>query len=676
MEWFKLSSDSIGALANLILCLVVTCYLLSLPNKSKESRGITGLFAIYVLVHLTGFFADSTIAPWSEHIMHLQEFIIVVGIIYTLWFIYGYKENLWQKEMRLVLILNGILYVVVMYFRPKTFQWTARLEILSDIWMLQVLLRKMVRASSLGQGANSDSNHRLSIEDSAWRKWSEMAVTELRHPTNRLSKAYRAFVLWGVANLVLSLNGILFITGMAYNYKYWVLVHHAFLLISLIWLAIILINHAAEKTTFLAKLVGLFVCLTLVLEGLIGFLLYDAESSTGISQLYNVKTSRVLIEEQQQRGLRTLAILLPLDTFLIILVTPFFLRSNLLRPLSYVLKGVKRVNEGDLSKDVDVEVNDEVGYLAQSFNHMTASLRRYNNQMESLVADRTTELQNQKEKLQSTVDNLKATQDQLIQSEKMASLGELTAGIAHEIQNPLNFVNNFSEVNTELVDEASQEIEKGNINEVKTILIDIRDNQQKINHHGKRADAIVKGMLQHSRSSSGQKELTDINKLADEYSRLAYHGLRAKDKSFNAKFETNFEENVGKINIIPQDIGRVLLNLINNAFYAVSAKASDLEKTSPDKLAAADSGYQPTVVVSTKKQRDKIEIKVADNGNGIRQKILDKIFQPFFTTKPTGQGTGLGLSLAYDIVKAHGGDINVKTKEGEGSEFIIQLPAV
>src|SRR5436190_5623596 len=268
------------------------------------------------------------------------------------------------------------------------------------------------------------------------------------------------------------------------------------------------------------------------------------------------------------------------------------------------------------------------------------------------------------EKLNQTVDSLKKTQSQLIQSEKMASLGELTAGIAHEIQNPLNFVNNFSEVNAELIDELEQEIEKGNLDGAKAITKDIKENENKINHHGKRADSIVKGMLQHSRSSSGKKEATDLNMLADEYLRLAYHGLRAKDKSFNAKFETQFDNNIDKVNVIPQDIGRVLVNLINNAFYAVGEKKK-----------MSTNGYEPSVAISTKKLSDKIEIKVRDNGNGIPQKVLDKIFQPFFTTKPTGEGTGLGLSLSYDIItKGHGGELKVQTKEGEGSEFVIQIP--
>lgn len=280
----------------------------------------------------------------------------------------------------------------------------------------------------------------------------------------------------------------------------------------------------------------------------------------------------------------------------------------------------------------------------------------------------------QAKEIEKAYHELRSTQAQLIQSEKMASLGELTAGIAHEIQNPLNFVNNFSEVNSELISEMKDELTKGNIDEAKTIADNINDNEQKIIFHGKRADAIVKGMLQHSRSSTGIKEPTDINALADEYLRLAYHGLRAKDKSFNATMKTDYDQTIGNINIIPQDIGRVILNLIINGFYAVTEK-----KKGPLTPEGGTSNlrieYEPTVTVSTKKINGKVEVRVADNGDGIPQKVLDKIFQPFFTTKPTGQGTGLGLSLSYDIVKAHRGELKVQTKEGEFAEFIITLPA-
>ena len=294
----------------------------------------------------------------------------------------------------------------------------------------------------------------------------------------------------------------------------------------------------------------------------------------------------------------------------------------------------------------------------------------YRNVQQSKLAN--ANLLSQKEKLQQTLDQLKSTQSQLVQAEKMASLGELTAGIAHEIQNPLNFVNNFSEVSTELVKEMVEEVDRGNTEEVKAIANDVVQNLEKINHHGTRAAGIVKGMLQHSRSSSGIKEPTDINALADEYVRLAYHGLRAKDKDFNSTMKTDFDESIGKINIIPQDIGRVILNLITNAFYAVNEKKQQL-----------GDGYEPMVTVSTRRASDNspirqsgnsIIVSVADNGFGIPEANRNKIFQPFFTTKPTGQGTGLGLSLSYDIVKAHGGELKLETMNGEGSRFIIQLP--
>jgi signal transduction histidine kinase/ligand-binding sensor domain-containing protein len=290
----------------------------------------------------------------------------------------------------------------------------------------------------------------------------------------------------------------------------------------------------------------------------------------------------------------------------------------------------------------------------------------------------------QAKEIEKAYNKLKSTQAQLIQSEKMASLGELTAGIAHEIQNPLNFVNNFSEVNNELLAEMKIEMDKGNLADAKAIANNVIDNGHKINHHGKRADAIVKGMLQHSQSGGGVKEPTDINALANEYLRLAYHGLKAKDKSFNVSMKTDFDQQIGAINIVPQDIGRVLLNLVNNAFYAVSAKAKELSIPKNDQIAkavavnekkiVAPPGYEPTIWLQTKKVGDKVEISVRDNGDGVSEKIKEKIFQPFFTTKPTGQGTGLGLSLSYDIIKAHGGELRVVSREGEGSEFIIQLP--
>ena len=303
-------------------------------------------------------------------------------------------------------------------------------------------------------------------------------------------------------------------------------------------------------------------------------------------------------------------------------------------------------------------------YFVDRYQRQRILQKEYQKAMERELAQ-AKEIEKAYAKLGAAHEHLKSTQSQLIQSEKMASLGELTAGIAHEIQNPLNFVNNFSEVNLELIEEADQEYEKGNHSHVKTLLNDIRGNEQKISHHGKRADGIVKSMLQHSRSSNGQKEPTDINALADEYLRLAYHGLRAKDKSFNADFKLEADKNLPIINVVPQDIGRVMLNLINNAFYAVDERR---KKGEP--------GYEPYVSITTKlTANSQLQIAIKDNGNGIPEHIKDKIFQPFFTTKPTGHGTGLGLSMSYDIItKGHGGELNVNSHGNEGAEFIMQLP--
>jgi two-component system, NtrC family, sensor kinase len=301
-------------------------------------------------------------------------------------------------------------------------------------------------------------------------------------------------------------------------------------------------------------------------------------------------------------------------------------------------------------------------------------IKKQNIVLEEKVNERTHELsetlkivENERGNLQTALTKLEATQAQLIQSEKLASLGELTAGIAHEIQNPLNFVNNFSELSVDLVKDLKEEMERPDMDKdyIDELFTDLRGNQEKINHHGKRASSIVKGMLEHSRASTGIRELTDINKLADEYLRLSYHGLRAKDKNFNADFKTDFQESLHKIEVIPQDMGRVLLNLFNNAFYAVNEK----------KKKNTEGGYQPTVLVSTQQMGNQIIIKVRDNGTGMPESVKAKVFQPFFTTKPTGSGTGLGLSISYDIVtKGHGGRFDIETKEGEFTEFIIQLP--
>jgi two-component system, NtrC family, sensor kinase len=354
--------------------------------------------------------------------------------------------------------------------------------------------------------------------------------------------------------------------------------------------------------------------------------------------------------------------------FLNVVLIILSLLSFPLSLLVYVALWIKESRKAiEVNAEKVIKLSDEKKSLLAAQNQM----------LEQQVAMRTSELN-------QSLESLKSTQAQLIQSEKMASLGELTAGIAHEIQNPLNFVNNFSEINRELAIELEEEIDKGNYSDAKALAKDIRGNEEKINLHGKRADAIVKGMLQHSKSSSGQKELTDINALCDEYLRLSYHGLKAKDPSFNASFHFEPDDSLPKLNVVPQDIGRVLLNLINNAFQAVSERRKvEGENFNPEVKVSTKHVFPPAGGLRGAKVSRWIEISLKDNGPGIPDSIIDKIFQPFFTTKPTGQGTGLGLSLSYDIVKAHGGELKVETNEarpdepfgrGEGSTFILQLP--
>ncbi len=336
------------------------------------------------------------------------------------------------------------------------------------------------------------------------------------------------------------------------------------------------------------------------------------------------------------------------------------------------------------NETLEKKINERTQELNEKNINLSAANEEIQRQRDEVISSRND--------LEMTLSNLKATQSQLIQSEKMASLGELTAGIAHEIQNPLNFVNNFSEINKELIDEMKEELKDGKVDDALEIADDIKSNEEKIAHHGKRADEIVKGMLLHSRTGSGTSEPTDINALCDEYLRLAYHGLRAKDKSFNAKLVTDFDVTLGKIDVVQQDMGRVILNIITNAFWAVNEKIKSIDSTAPKsstpKSPKGDLSYEPTITVTTKLMKSPlgdlgakpskgdlgVKISISDNGNGIPEGVLDKIFQPFFTTKPTGQGTGLGLSLSYDIVKAHGGELIVETNERKGTTFIIKLP--
>jgi two-component system, NtrC family, sensor kinase len=348
--------------------------------------------------------------------------------------------------------------------------------------------------------------------------------------------------------------------------------------------------------------------------------------------------------------------------FILAILTGYWLSRNISKPVLALVEAARKVGKGDFSQKVHIKSHDEIGELSNAFNNMVEELAG-----NEVLKKANLSLASLNKTLNITIEHLKATQAQLIQSEKMASLGELTAGIAHEIQNPLNFVNNFSEVTEELLNElegdAIQKLPYGDKEKAVDMIRDAIQNIQKVNHHGKRADAIVKGMLQHSRKSTGQQEPTDINALANEFLRLSYQGFRAKEKLFNATLNTDFDKQLEKINVVPQDIGRVLLNLYNNSFYTVSEKKK-----------ANGQDYEAIVTVSTRKKDDKLEVRVIDNGMGIPKHLIDKIFQPFFTTKPAGQGTGLGLSLSHDFIVSHGGTLFVETQEGEGTSFIFQLP--
>jgi len=413
----------------------------------------------------------------------------------------------------------------------------------------------------------------------------------------------------------------------------------------------------------LSVYISRFMFLSCLASMLISFLIYIKRGTSSISILL-ISGSPVIIYETFIRGLMDIYSILN-DKFDILV--PRYLQwfeardgvinNSLMAWLAIVFSWGLFQRFLDLQKRNAHQELEKVRLQKEQEVTKNKFIEQQKIELATTVAERTSELQR-------SFENLKATQTQLIQSEKMASLGELTAGIAHEIQNPLNFVNNFSEVNKDLLGDMQLEIEQGNIPEIREISKDLLQNMEKISHHGKRAESIVKAMLQHSMTSNGQKESTDINALADEYYKLANQVIRTKEKDFFAQLETHFDKSLENINVVRQEIGRVLLNLYNNAFYTVAEKNIKM-----------GNGYIPSVSISTKNLGDHIELRVRDNGMGIPDKLKEKIFQPFFTTKPTGQGTGLGLSLSYDIVKAHQGSLQVDSREGEYTEFLLLLPA-
>ena len=429
---------------------------------------------------------------------------------------------------------------------------------------------------------------------------------------------------------------------------------------SFVWLGnlasiVLYIVTAAVPAGFEAKITGFAYIVAASILCIITLTFYPPD--------YSADTAAQLAKQQ---GLWRLVIIVPSVALLIVVLMPLMLRFSLTRPLQRLLDGVEKVNAGQLHTHVDVGLPDEIGLLTENFNRMTLSMKKAQDELTNYAQTLEIKVATRTQQLQQSLNELKATQAQLIQSEKMASLGELTAGIAHEIKNPLNFIVNFSEVSEDLAQELREEVSKAVIDKdnVNSLLDDLTGNFQKMAQHGKKASGIVSSMLKHSRTSRGIKEKTDINELVETYLRASYEEMQIKNKNFRATIEKKLDPTLGKMEVVPEDIGRVLLNLFNNAFYAVHEKKKKLNGT-----------FEPAVSVSTQKVLDKLELCVRDNGPGISPAIVDKIFQPFFTTKPTGEGTGLGLSLSYDIVtKGHGGELKVQTEEGQYAEFVVAIP--
>lgn len=627
---FRLHPASIAAMAECALSLFILVYFLSLRNKTKDTWLMIGYAGLLLLVFIADVGVTSSREGFYPYFRMIHTLLFSLWTLFGIWCAYTYKDKPLTQEAIIVMILSGILLGVILadLFVPglilvqKSIDLTFVYILMGiQFWSMLVMLRRTVIASKRQQPTPGTISYHL------------------LHPTGASAQSLQVFAL-----LLFWWNSFVFTSLMSGS----PLSYHLGQMFLLLGVLIIHLNYASETVTFQVKLVSLPLTTILALLGILPFLLFG---DTAPEATWN------LIDNRLQDQLHIFAWLIPGCSIFILVSFFLFYWLGLLKPLKKLLAGVHHFEAGDLQARVSISSQDEIGYLAQSLNRMAASLKASSDQLEERVEVRTAELQASLQKLQ-------ATQTQLIQSEKMASLGELTAGIAHEIQNPLNFVNNFSEVSQELCSELEQETKVGQREEVLAIAADLKQNLEKIYHHGKRADAIVKSMLQHSRSSSGEKQLTDINTLADEYLRLAYHGLRAKDKDFNAEFTLEADSAMEKIEVVPQEIGRVMLNLFNNAFYATAQKKCQ-----------RNGQYMPQVAVTTKRLVDSVEIRVKDNGMGIPETIKSKIFQPFFTTKPTGEGTGLGLSLSYNIIsKGHGGELRVESKEGEGSEFIIRLP--
>jgi two-component system, NtrC family, sensor kinase len=635
--WYDFNVSLVASVANFTLTAVLLVYLLSLPAKKLEAKLFNGYLLAICLYHLVEASIHLVVNPAFDWVMMaVNNILLAFQLLLFVSFAYHCGGNPYKREFFAILMILALLVMPLLLFDLGTLSignWMV--HFVGVIWIGGIFGRK---AKRVGQETSQPTP--VSIMLRGFQKW-----------------AFIILVIW----LIAAYNPLATMFGFA-PFEYWYYVGHPLNFIQITYATIVFLNYTPQPTSFQAKVVGLVLSPLLIILVFSPFLLQQL--------IVDLPNFDLVIHQISLAFL----ILIPISALAVTFGLPRFLRSNLLSSLNQILEGVRQVDAGNLLVEVPETVNDEVGKLARQFNSMTRSLHRYGSEMETLVEERT-------HQLQQSLNTLKSTQAQLIQSEKMASLGELTAGIAHEIQNPLNFVNNFSEVSAELVEEIQEarikNQDKIDLETENEILSDLKENLSKITLHGKRADAIVKGMLEHSKRGSSQKELTDINTLAEEFLRLSYQSYLAKDKEFSAELQLNLDPDLPKIEVVPQDLGKVLLNLYSNAFYACAerSRSTGKERNGKDLSGIENlSGLMPKVTVSTKTLGEKIEISVSDNGTGIPDSIKDKIFQPFFTTKPTGSGTGLGLSLSYDIVKAHGGDLRVKSIVAEGSTFIVYLP--
>jgi two-component system, NtrC family, sensor kinase len=648
-DWLNLDVSVVASVANMTLSAVLLGYLLSLRGKNLEAKLFSGHLLSLCLFYAFEALHNLVVFPPFQWVM-IAVNNIVLAFVSLLFMSFAYQcgGNPFKRESYVILMILALLLLMpLLLFDLGSYHFPLGLAHFAGvIWVAGVYGRKASRAE----------------HEAGWPT-----------PVSTMLRGFQKWAFIIILVLVVGLyNPLAMMLGFS-PFTLWYYVLHPLNFIQITYAVIVFLNYTPQRTSFQAKVVGLVLCPLLIILVLTPFLLQQLiVGLPNFDQVISQISAAFLI-------------LIPLTALAVIVGLPRFLRSNLLSPLHQILEGVRQVDAGNLTVQVPVTVNDEVGMLARQFNRMTDSLHRYSHQMEALVAERTTQLQ-------QSLDSLKATQAQLIQKEKMASLGELTAGIAHEIQNPLNFVNNFAEVSAELAEELQESVQSDDTPGAVALAADLRQNMRHIAHNGQRASSIVRSMLEHSRSSTGERRLTNLNELAEEYLRLAYHDMRrsegrtpgdpVQEPDFQAQLHTDWDEELQPVLVAPQELGRVLLNLYNNAFYAVRERQRQVSATLlpvAEEAAEAVADYQPQLWVGTRlvhdgsSGRQAVELQVKDNGTGIPESIRDKIFQPFFTTKPTGQGTGLGLSLSYDIVKAHGGGLSYSS-DTMGSIFIITIP--